>query len=105
MLKAVTQVIADIKQGLRQSDRPPICELRNIGRISTERYELLRGVNKEVENTVDINGLEAVTEKTDVYEHQIIPVRVNAEYKFVETLRSPQAHLSSIRQQIKMKPE
>lgn len=69
--RTITQVIADIEP-LRQLDRPPICELRNIHRILIYQYNELRRIDKEVEDAVDIDNLEAEVEEAEVCERQVV---------------------------------
>lgn len=63
--KAVAQVFANVER-LQQLDRPPICELRRIHLNLIEQYEELKRIDKEVENAVDMDHLEAEMEKADV---------------------------------------
>ncbi|KAH7963946.1 hypothetical protein HPB52_023977 [Rhipicephalus sanguineus] len=93
--KAVTQAIASI-ESLLHVERPSVSDLRNIHRILTDQYELLGGIDNEVEDTVDIDHLEAEMEEADVYVRQIILaknlVEVSALWMFMPKKTANRAH-------------
>lgn len=61
-------------------------ELRNIHHVLTDQFELLKGIDKEIEDIVDISNIEAAMEEVDVYVCKIILAKVKAKYKIKDAL-------------------